>query len=214
MAWPHLGFGPIQFAIIGMAAIVGGGTGAAMTAILMIFEMTGDYTTIVPVILAVAAAVGTRRVIMEDNIYTMKLTRRGQYIPKERHSHMFTIRKAGDVMAPIAGRLRLADLPAVAPGSPRLLSEHYAVVEDAQGRFQGVIAADGSGAPLPGASVERSFTVIREGDFLQALLTRMARRDARMAVVLRERGPLRAHRVAGVVPREGLADAILADYRD
>ena len=30
-------------AIIGMAAMVGGGTGAAMTAVTMIFEMTRDY---------------------------------------------------------------------------------------------------------------------------------------------------------------------------
>jgi CIC family chloride channel protein len=86
--WPHLGFVPMQFAIIGMAAIVGGGTGAAMTAILMIFEMTGDYTTIVPVIIAVASAIGMRRLIIADNIYTMKLTRRGQHIPRDRHSHL------------------------------------------------------------------------------------------------------------------------------
>ncbi|WP_413206695.1 chloride channel protein [Rhodospirillum sp. A1_3_36] len=216
--WPHLGFGPIQFAIIGMAGIVGGGTGAALTAILMIFEMTGDYTTIVPVIIAVAASIGTRRMIMEDNIYTMKLVRRGQHIPKDRHSHMFTIRKARDIMAPVAGVVALETLPEsvrqAGNGSVRMVAEKYAAVKDGKGRFVGVIASDAQGAPLSGAGLERSFTVIREGDFLQVVMTRMARRDARAAVVMNEKGTLRIHRVSGVIHRDSLADAILVDYKD
>ena len=44
------------FAMVGMGAMVGGGTGAAMTAVTMIFEMTRDYDIVLPMILAVAAA--------------------------------------------------------------------------------------------------------------------------------------------------------------
>ena len=47
-----------MLAVIGMAAVVGSGTGAAMTAILMIFEMTRDYAAVVPSIVAVAVALG------------------------------------------------------------------------------------------------------------------------------------------------------------
>jgi CIC family chloride channel protein len=36
------------FGIVGMAAMVGGGTGAAMTAVTMIFEMTRDYDMVTP----------------------------------------------------------------------------------------------------------------------------------------------------------------------
>ncbi len=43
-----------SFAMVGMGAMVGGGTGAAMTAIAMIFEMTRDYDIVLPMILAVA----------------------------------------------------------------------------------------------------------------------------------------------------------------
>jgi len=217
--WPHLGLGPIQFAIIGMAAIVGGGTGAAMTGILMIFEMTGDYTTIVPVTIAVAAAIGTRRLLMEDNIYTMKLARRGQHIPKDRHSHMFTIRKARDVMVPITGTIRLADLgetascPGEADRNP-MAADHYATVHNGNGRLVGVLPTDAQGRPLPGATVIRRFTVITEGDFLQSLMRRLARRDTAFALVLKKREPIRAHRVIGVVHREGVAKAIIDDYRD
>jgi CIC family chloride channel protein len=37
-----------------MAGVVGGSTGAAMGAIVMIFEMTRDYTVIIPMTLTVA----------------------------------------------------------------------------------------------------------------------------------------------------------------
>ena len=42
------------FAMVGMGAMVGGGTGAVMTAVTMIFEMTLDYDIVMPMIVAVA----------------------------------------------------------------------------------------------------------------------------------------------------------------
>jgi len=216
--WPHLGFVPMQFAIIGMAAVVGGGTGAAMTAILMIFEMTGDYTTIVPVIIAVASAIGMRRLIVEDNIYTMKLARRGQHIPKERHSHMFTIRKVSDVMAPVMLTMKLDDLASeirrATDSGASIVGERYAAVEDANGRLVGVLPVEANGTPVYGASLIDNFTVIRSGDFLQALMKRMARRKAVVAVVLNEKGVPRPGKVAGVVHRVCVADAIINEYEE
>ena len=38
--------------MIGMAAMVGGSTGAALTAVTMIFEMTRDYDIVMPMIVA------------------------------------------------------------------------------------------------------------------------------------------------------------------
>ena len=70
-------FGVTTCAIIGMAAMVGGGTGAAMTAVTMIFEMTRDYDLVMPSIIAVALAIGVRRLLSQENIYTMKLVGRG-----------------------------------------------------------------------------------------------------------------------------------------
>jgi chloride channel protein, CIC family len=46
-----------------MAAMVGGATGAAMTAVTMIFEMTRDYDIVMPMIVAVALSIGIRRVL-------------------------------------------------------------------------------------------------------------------------------------------------------
>ena len=219
IVWPNLGFGPIEFAILGMAAIVGGATGAAMTAILMIYEMTGQYSLIVPVTIAVAGAIGTRRLIMEDNIYTMKLTRRGQHIPKERHTHMFSIRKVKDIMTPITGAIGLPDLhlhaiQADAAAEFHQVGDFYATLADEKGRFVGVIPADKDGKPLPGAMPIRNFTVIGEGDFVQALMTRFARRNAAIAVVRKGRGVIRPDRITGVIHRDRIAKTIIDEYRD
>ncbi len=87
------------FAMIGMAAMVGGATGAAMTAVTMIFEMTRDYDIVMPMIVAVAVSVGVRRLLSRENIYTIKLLARRHYIPKALHANMFLVRPAGDVMS-------------------------------------------------------------------------------------------------------------------
>ncbi len=87
-----------SFAMVGMGAMVGGGTGAVMTAITMIFEMTRDYDIVLPMILAVALSVGVRRLLSHENIYTLKLLRRGQVVPKARHANMFLVRRAKEVM--------------------------------------------------------------------------------------------------------------------
>ena len=44
--------------LVGMGAMVAGGTGAVMAAVTMIFEMTRDYDIVMPMIVAVAVAVG------------------------------------------------------------------------------------------------------------------------------------------------------------
>ncbi len=86
------------FAMVGMGAMVGGGTGAVMTAVTMIFEMTLDYSIVMPMIVAVAMSLGVRRVLSPENIYTLKLVRRGRAIPKARHANMFLVRTAREVM--------------------------------------------------------------------------------------------------------------------
>src|SRR5580704_10691384 len=96
--FPHAGITAPSAAIVGMAAMVGAGTGAVMTAIVMVFEMTRDYAIIVPVIVAVAVAAGVRRALISETIYTIKLRHRGHRIPKERHVNLYLVMQAQDIM--------------------------------------------------------------------------------------------------------------------
>ena len=60
-----------------MAGMVVGTTGALITGTIMIFEMTRDYTVIMPVIVTVAIATAVRNALSPATIYTLKLVRRG-----------------------------------------------------------------------------------------------------------------------------------------
>ncbi len=65
------------FALVGMAAVFAGATRAPITAGIILFELTGEYTIILPLLLAVIVATGVSRLLSRDTIYTRKLSRRG-----------------------------------------------------------------------------------------------------------------------------------------
>jgi CIC family chloride channel protein len=85
---PGFHLDPVNAGVIGMAAMVGGATGAVVTAIVMIFEMTRDYNVILPLLIAVTIAYGVRKVLLSRNVYDLKLARRGHYLPEALHANM------------------------------------------------------------------------------------------------------------------------------
>ena len=204
--WPDAGINPAVLAVIGMAAVVGSGTGAAMTAILMTFEMTRDYGAIVPSIIAVALAVGVRRVLMEENIYTMKLVRRGHHIPKERHSHMFMIRHARDVAVPLHDVVDEAGLATAAGGA----APGYVLLVEGR-RILGVMPIGADGRPER-ARLTRDFLVVRGDDFLREVMQRMGRRKRDLALVVDRHGIPRPDNVVGVLTRQRIADRIIDEF--
>jgi hypothetical protein len=65
-----------------MAAMVSGGTGAVLTSMIMVFEMTLDYNAVLPIIITSVTAYATRKSLTIDSIYTLKLRRRGNHVPE------------------------------------------------------------------------------------------------------------------------------------
>jgi CIC family chloride channel protein len=68
------------YAMVGMAAFFGGAAHAPVTAILILFEMTGDYNIILPLMLATVVSALISRLLSTESIYTLKLTRRGIHL--------------------------------------------------------------------------------------------------------------------------------------
>jgi chloride channel protein, CIC family len=216
--YPVAGIDVTGSAIIGMAAMVGGATGAAMTAITMLFEMTRDYSLVMPMIVAVAIAIGIRRLLSRENIYTIKLVGRGHFIPKALHANMFLVRHARDVM----DRNALV-LPAKMGFDeflrrPELSAQMQHVVVFEGDRIVGVqrvniglrrgLAGTSAGVTL-GEVARKDFTIAREEDVLFNVIQRMWRRGATMAVVVSgaARKP-RANHVVGVISKEHVADSV------
>jgi chloride channel protein, CIC family len=210
-----------SFAMVGMGAMVGGGTGAVMTAVTMIFEMTRDYDIVLPMILAVAFSVGVRRLLSRENIYTMKLFRRGHAVPKALHANMFLVRRAKDVMdrdvlvAPAETSFDAFLSPRERSG--RML--HVVVTRDE--RISGVIRvntalrqasqqADPSRSITLGDVASRTFIVVNEDDIVYGVIERMWQEKATMAVVVRTGGTGQAADVLGVITKEHVADSVAA----
>jgi CIC family chloride channel protein len=79
---PDLAVPPGALALVGMAAVLAGTTHAAVSSVLIIFEMTGDYGVILPLMISAAVAAATSRAIEPDSLYTAPLRRRGVRLPE------------------------------------------------------------------------------------------------------------------------------------
>jgi chloride channel protein, CIC family len=206
-----------SFAVVGMAAMVGGGTGAVLTAFTMLFEMTHDYDIVLPMILAVGASVGVRRLLSPESIYTLKLVRRGHVMPDALHANMLMVKRAGSEMdrdlVVLSEDVRTDTLPVRRPDG-HVVS--YIVVAE-YNRIVGVIHVNTALSPATKETqsaatlrdiASRNFCVVRERDVFFNVIRRMWRRHAKIAVVMRDRGGVGADNVAGLITKEGVADAL------
>ena len=77
MVFPGITASPAAYALVGMGAVVAGATHAPITAILIIFEMTGDYKIILPMMITCILSTIVASSLKDGSIYTIKLLRRG-----------------------------------------------------------------------------------------------------------------------------------------
>lgn len=219
---PMENFGPTTCAVIGMAAMVGGGTGAAMTAVTMIFEMTRDYDLVMPSIVAVALAIGVRRLLSPENIYTIKLVGRGHFIPKALYANMFLVRRARDVMQ------KDVTLLAADAHFDAFLRQHgeehglRQVVVTRGNHIAGVVQVDtslrrGSEQAYSGVRLgdvaQRNFTIARESDIMFDVVQRLTHRNAVMAIVVKDRSRGRPSDVVGIISKDQIADSVGASIK-
>ena len=81
---PGVASPPGAFALVGMGAMVAATTHAPLSAMLIIFEMTGSYHMIVPLMITTILAMVVARSIERESSYTLKLKRRGLNIHRGR----------------------------------------------------------------------------------------------------------------------------------
>ncbi len=214
---PGLPVSPAAFAMVGMGAMVGSGTGAAMTAVTMIFEMTLDYNIVLPMILAVAVALGVRRILSVENIYTMKLVGRGHAVPHGLHANLFLVRSAGDIMLRDVVILDEATTFSAFLAMSESAGGLRHVVVTHGGHVHGVlrvnidlrraVSATDSEVTL-GELAQKSFAVVRENAATFDVITRMRRQKASMALVIPVAAQDESSRIIGVITREHIADSV------
>ncbi len=129
------------YGLIGMGAVFAGAARAPITAVVIMFELTGEYSIILPLMTAIVLATGISHVVSRDSIYTLKLRRRGIDLNQHPHAAMLTTVTVGQVMTPL-GEAVPADL-SLADSISRLTDAGLGQlpVIDAEGAFVGVLTS-------------------------------------------------------------------------
>ncbi|MEZ5856123.1 MAG: chloride channel protein [Hyphomicrobiaceae bacterium] len=208
-------------AMVGMAAVVGAGTGGVMTAIIMIFEMTRDYEIIVPVIVGVAVAAGVRRWLIDETIYTIKLRHRGHRIPKDRHINLFLVWQARDIMEKqfITTTAGTTLKEVIASANTQDLP---AILVEREGRIVGLIPPrsglwrESGQNPdvLVDQFMEKHLVLCRDTDILSLVFGRLRRRHVGAAIVFEGEHKPHANNVVGIITKRAIADTIVGSYHD
>ena len=95
--FPAVTAGPGAYSLVAMSAVVAATTHAPITAILIIFEMTGDYKIILPLMIAtIISLVVTRK--QKGSIYTLKLKKKGIDIHEGKEINILKSMKVKEVM--------------------------------------------------------------------------------------------------------------------
>ncbi|MBQ0863011.1 chloride channel protein [Streptomyces smyrnaeus] len=127
------------YALVGMGAVFAGASRAPITAVVILFELTGEYSIILSMMLAIALATATGRLLSRDTIYTLKLRRRGIDLDGPAQGAPLGGQSVGAVMEPLPEPLTTTT-PLTEAADVLSLSGNGALpVLDPTGRYAGVV---------------------------------------------------------------------------
>jgi CBS domain-containing protein len=203
---------PGFWALVGMAAMMGGTMRAPLTATLFAVELTGNLQALLPVLSACVFAYGVTVLLLKRSILTEKIARRGHHISREYRVDPFDLLRVADVMtSPVQ---TLPDTMTVAQAVTHFTTAQpvhtsYPVV-DAQGVVVGeVTRADTLAWALQGEPDDRTLAQALDGrelvfghpdELASQIADRMALSGAgRVPIIDRDSG-----RLLGIVGRKDL----------
>jgi CIC family chloride channel protein len=132
---------PGFWALLGMAAMMGGTMRAPLTGTFFAVEITGDMNAIVPLLAATVVAYAVTVLLLKRSILTEKIARRGQHISREYGVDPLELTRAKEIMISAVDTLPsdLSLAEACAFFSEEAKHRSYPVV-DAEGNFLGLVS--------------------------------------------------------------------------
>ena len=135
---------PSLWAMISMAAIMGGTMRAPFTAIVFILELTHDVNVMPALLVGCIASHAVTVLLMRRSILTEKIARRGHHIAREYSVDALERLRVRDVMDPdpatVPASMPVADLASrIARGDPALTHHHALPIVDEDGSLAGII---------------------------------------------------------------------------
>jgi len=132
------------WALVGMAAMMGGTMRTPLTAMIFAVELTHDFNVLPALLVGCVTAFGVTVLAMKRSILTEKLARRGQHITREYSIDLFELMRVGDVMddeAPMVSHsTRISELSdMIGKGDSLVASRQGTIIVDEQNRLAGII---------------------------------------------------------------------------
>lgn len=158
--WPAGTASSGAYALVGAGAVVAATTHAPLTAFMIIFELTGDYQIILPLMIScvIASMLATR--LDEASIYTKKLVRRGLDLHRGKSLNVLRHLQARDVMLGTAENTASANAKLYELLSLFMVNKYSSIFIVNEGsRLQGVINFDDL-RPLLGARPDMAGVII------------------------------------------------------
>jgi CIC family chloride channel protein len=200
------------YGLVGMAAVFAAAAEAPITAITIVFEMSSDYTIILPLMVAVVIATLLGRKLMGATIYEQKLLRRGIDWQRVRTPHVFdrvnvaSVERDPPIVAQIDDRVDDIVRSDVAPGElavPVCDGKQFVGIVTAADLAQAMV--EGRGSQHVAQIVRRSTDRLYPGDTLERAATLMSeaqtpllpvtdKSDGRLLGIVTRRDLLRAYR--------------------
>jgi H+/Cl- antiporter ClcA/predicted transcriptional regulator len=200
------------WALLGMAAMMGGTMRSPLTGALFAVELTGDISALLPLLAATGTAYAVTVLLLKRSILTEKIARRGQHISREYAVDPFELLRVQDIMVTdvrsLPADMSVDEAVAFFTEGEEHRHRSYPVV-DADGRVVGMAArADvlrwvrqGSheAQTLHDLISDASLLVGHADEIVGRLADRMVRADASRVPIVREDGTL-----VGLVARKDL----------
>ena len=206
------------WALVGMAAMMGGTMRTPLTAMIFAVELTHDFNVLPALLVGCVAAFGVTVLAMKRSILTEKLARRGQHITREYSIDLFELMRVGDVMdneAPMVNqRMKISELSEIiGKGDSLVASRQGTIIVDEQSRLAGIITRGdllqalrrnqtGNTTVLEAGS--RNPLVTFPDEPLHAAITKMLKANIGRLPVVEPENP---HRVVGYLGRAAILSA-------
>ena len=209
---------PGLWAMIGMAAMMGGTMQAPLTGMVFVLELSHDLNAFPALLVGSVASLGVTVLVLKRSILTEKLARRGQHIAREYSVDYFELTRVGEAMdkeiPAVLSTITVSDLYSrIVSGDPVLSRRQGTLILDKDNRLVGIMTrgdilrtlrSDPSGSMTVLQAAGTNLIVAHADESLQDAIARMLKHNVgRLPVVDRQD----ARKVVGYLGRSGILSA-------
>ena len=210
--FPAMEISPGAYALVGMGAVFAGAAQAPISAIMILFEMTGDYKIILPLMITCVISTLVIKKISKDSIYTLKLRRRGIDIINIKNQDLMDMILVSEAMFRHVDTV-IETIPVRDAGLMIKRTTHRGFpVLDSDGRLTGMVtqqdinkALNSGRSDIPVAEImTRDLVVCYPEESLKTALEKLGERNIGRIPVVKPNDPTH---LVGLITRKGIITA-------